>query len=193
MREIQLSLGMEKEDEMTKTYCFEDYLKVLRKIDPVAYAIIKPHAKVIEFSPDRVMLGFKNDNLIKKLDFKSASIDKASLEYFGKRVTFWAKLISKTEEEKMKEFVSNQKKKWTRKDKKYLRENYATLPNDILAANLNRTPLAVQLQASAMGVKKRPAPKVKRIRQEKKNYLPYFIIANIILCFLTLFILMFML
>lgn len=209
MREIQLSL-MEKEDKMTtqENYKYDDFLKILQKINPVAYALVKPHTKVLEFSPQKILLGVRNSTFVKKIDSKGDFLKQAAGEYFGTEPDIWLRLLSPADFK-----PENSKKKWTRKEKKFLRENYATTPNEILAKELNRTPLAVQLQASVMGVKKRPekrkAPKPITVVTEldwsdikkpdltryakKKNIHIYFIIANIFLNLMTLFILIFML
>ena len=176
-----------------ENYTYDDFLKILQKINPVAYALVKPHTKVLEFSPQKIILGVRSATLVNKIHSKGDFLKQAAGEYFGANPDIWLRVLSPADFK-----PENYKKKWTRKEKKYLRDNYATTPNEILAKELNRTPIAVQLRASTMGVKKaqkKPIPKQNKPikKEDNKNITLFFIIANIILCLLTLFILMFML
>lgn len=65
-------------------------------------------------------------------------------------------------------------RKWTKKEKKFLKENYSTMSNEQLTKILDRTRFAIQTQAHVMKLKKeylvKPDSKiVESIKKEKNN------------------------
>lgn len=65
-------------------------------------------------------------------------------------------------------------RRWTKKEKKFLKENYSTMSNKQLTKFLDRTCFAIQTQAQVMKLKKeylvKPDSKViESIKKEKNN------------------------
>ena len=89
-------------------YSWDTFLGMLQKINPVAYALIKPHSKVVEFSPDRIILGLRNDVFVKQANSKKMFLEEAAKEYFGKIPEFSFKLLS--QEDFKKKIAYDEKK-----------------------------------------------------------------------------------
>ena len=99
-------------NQSNSNYSWDTFLGMLQKINPVAFALIKPHAKVLEFTPEKIVLGLKNDIFIKQANSKKMFLEQAAKEYFGKIPEFSFRLLSQEDfKKKIAEEISTSNEK----------------------------------------------------------------------------------
>ncbi len=103
-----------KINQSNSNYSWDTFLGMLQKINPVAFALIKPHAKVLEFTPEKIVLGLKNDIFIKQANSKKMFLEQAAKEYFGKIPEFSFRLLS---QEDFKKKIAEEVSKSNEEDK----------------------------------------------------------------------------
>ena len=97
----------EEPKQTNENYSWDTLLGMLQKINPVAYALIKPHSKILEFTPEKIILGLKNEDFIKKANAKKMFLEQAAKEYFGKIPELSFRLLS--QEDFKKKIASDEK------------------------------------------------------------------------------------
>lgn len=107
---------IEEPKQANENYSWDTLLGMLQKINPVAYALIKPHSKILEFTPEKIILGLKNEDFIKKANAKKMFLEQASKEYFGKVPELSFRLLS--QEDFKKKIASDEKNSTLNKQSK---------------------------------------------------------------------------
>ncbi len=90
----EAATAIDNSTQTNENYSWDTFLGMLQKINPVAFALIRPHSRVLEFTPDRIILGLKNDIFVKQANSKKMFLEQAAKEYFGKIPNIIFKLLS---------------------------------------------------------------------------------------------------